>query len=66
MKSKWAKGLKSDQYNITELKSEIVTFEKEVKNNKNIITENDIEIKSLVSDIKNSIDKKEGFTFNNQ
>ena len=59
MKSKWAKGLKSDQYNITELNSEIVKLEEDIKNNKNTITENDIEIKSLVSDIKNSIDKKE-------
>ena len=47
MKSKWAKGLKSDQYNITDLKSEIVKLEEEVKNNKNTITENDIEIKGL-------------------
>ena len=59
MKSKWAKGLKSDQYNITELNSEIVKLEEDIKNNKNTITENDIEIKSLVSGINNSIEKKE-------
>ena len=59
MKSNWAKGLKSDQYNIIDLKTEIEGFEEEIKNNKNIITKNEIEIKSINSSIKNSIEKKE-------
>ena len=59
MKSNWAKGLKSDQYNIIDLKTEIAGFEEEIKNNKNIITKNEIEIKSTNSSIKNSIEKKE-------
>ena len=59
MKSKWAKGLKSDQHNITDLKTNINSLEEDIKNNKNTITENDIEIKSLALDIKVSVGKKE-------
>jgi DNA repair exonuclease SbcCD ATPase subunit len=59
MKSKWGKGLKSDQYNITDLNTEINNLKKEIKNNKNTIKKNDIEIKSLTSKIKTSTGKKE-------
>lgn len=59
MKSAWAKGLKSDQYNITDLKSEITELKEEIKTKENSILENEIEVKSLTSDIKSSIEKKE-------
>ena len=59
MKSSWAKGLKSDQYNITDLKTEIETLKESIKTNKDTIKENDIEIKSISADIKSSTDKKE-------
>lgn len=59
MKSSWAKGLKSDQYNITDLKTEIETLKESIKANKDTIKENDIEIKSISADIKSSTDKKE-------
>lgn len=59
MKSAWAKGLKSDLYNITDLKVEIENLEETIKEKENIIAENEIEIKSLVSSIKSATDKKE-------
>ena len=59
MKSKWSKGLKSNQYNITDLKLEIKKLKNETKENKDTIKENNIEIKGLVSEIKNATDKKE-------
>ena len=34
MKSNWAKGLKSDQYDIVDLKSEIQELEKTIEENK--------------------------------
>ena len=37
MKSNWAKGLKSDQYDIVDLKSEIQELEKTIEENKNTI-----------------------------
>ena len=59
MKSNWSKGLKSDQYNITDLKTEIESLEESIKINEKNIEENELEIKSLNSDIKTSIEKKE-------
>lgn len=59
MKSAWAKGLKSDLYNITDLKVEIESLEKEIKEKETTITENEIEVKSLSASIKSSIEKKE-------
>jgi DNA repair exonuclease SbcCD ATPase subunit len=59
MKSTWAKGLKSDQYNITDLNSEIKILKEDVKNKENSIIENEIEVKSLISIIKSSVEKKE-------
>ncbi len=59
MKSSWSKGLKSDQYNLTDLKIEIENLKESIKENKNTIKENNIDIKSLIADIKNSTDKKE-------
>lgn len=59
MKSAWAKGLKSDQYNITDLNSEIEKLKEDIENKENAIIENEIEVKSLNSDIKSSVEKKE-------
>ena len=59
MKSAWAKGLKSDQYNITELTLEIEELEKTIKEKENTIIENDIEVKALTSSIKSVTEKKE-------
>ena len=59
MKSDWSKGLKSDSYNITDLNIEIKDLEETIKKKENTIVENEIEIKSLVSTIKTSTDKKE-------
>jgi len=59
MKSTWAKGLKSDQYNITDLNLEIESLEKEIKEKETTITENEIEVKSISASIKSSIEKKE-------
>lgn len=59
MKSDWSKGLKSDSYNITDLNIEIKDLEETIKEKENTIVENEIEIKSLVSTIKTSTDKKE-------
>jgi len=59
MKSAWSKGLKSDSYNITDLNIEIKDLEETIKEKENTIVENEIEIKSLVSTIKTSTDKKE-------
>ena len=59
MKSAWSKGLKSDSYNITDLNIEIKDLEETIKKKENTIVENEIEIKSLVSTIKTSTDKKE-------
>lgn len=59
MKSGWSKGLKSDVYNIIDLKNEIETATSNIKNKKSTIKENNIEIKGLESDIKISTEKKE-------
>jgi len=60
MKSNWAKGLKSDQYDIVDLKSEIQELEKTIEENKNTIKENEEGILKIESDIKKSTKKKEG------
>ena len=49
MKSSWSKGLKSDQYNLTDLKIEIENLKESIKENKNTIKENNIDIKSFNS-----------------
>ena len=59
MKSGWSKGLKSDIYNLVDLKNEIETLTSDIKDKKSTIKENSIEIKVVESDIKISIDKKE-------
>lgn len=59
MKSGWAKGLKSDIYNVVNLKNEIDTLGLDVKYKKSTIKENNIKIKDIESDIKISTNKKE-------
>ena len=59
MKSGWAKGLKSDIYNMVELGSEIKILDNKIKEKQSTIKENIIEIKNLESDIKISTNKKE-------
>ena len=59
MKSAWAKGLKSDQYNITDLNSEIESLTEEIKTKEDSILENEIEVKALNTNIKSSVEKKE-------
>jgi len=59
MKSSWAKGLKSDMYNITELTSEIEDLKNSISEKEKTIIENEIDIKSLVSSIESSVEKKE-------
>lgn len=60
MKSNWSKGLKSGQYDIVDLKSEIQELEKTIEENKNTITINEEGISIIESDIKKSTKKKEG------
>jgi DNA repair exonuclease SbcCD ATPase subunit len=59
MKSSWAKGLKSDLYNITDLSNEIEDLKNNIQEKSKTILENEIEIKSLVSSIESSVEKKE-------
>jgi DNA repair exonuclease SbcCD ATPase subunit len=59
MKSSWAKGLKSDSYNITELKLEIEELEKTIEEKENTIVENELEVKSIKGSIKRAVTKKE-------
>ena len=59
MKSNWSKGLKSDQYNITDLNSEIGELKSLISENENSIKENELEIKSLELNIESSTVKKE-------
>jgi DNA repair exonuclease SbcCD ATPase subunit len=59
MKSSWAKNLKSDQYNITDLNSEIEGLTKNIEEKEKSIIDNEIDIKSLTSSIKSSTEKKE-------
>jgi DNA repair exonuclease SbcCD ATPase subunit len=59
MKSNWSKGLKSDQYNITDLNSEIGELKSLISENENSIKENELEIKSLELNIESSTAKKE-------
>ena len=59
MKSNWAKGLKSDQYNIVDLNSDIDSLTETIKQKENNVIENEIEIKSLTSSIKSATEKKE-------
>jgi DNA repair exonuclease SbcCD ATPase subunit len=59
MKSSWSKGLKSDQYNITDLTKEISDLEQTIIEKNNTIASNDVEIKSLSHGIKSATEKKE-------
>ena len=59
MKSSWAKNLKSDQYNIVDLQTEIDGLGVTITEKENSVIENEIEIKSLVANIKKSTEKKE-------
>ena len=59
MKSSWSKGLKSDQYNITDLSNEIEELGELIKDKDNTILNNEVEITLLEKDIKKSTEKKE-------
>ena len=59
MKSGWSKGLKSDIYNIVELKDGIDTLTKKIEKNLSDIKENNINIKEIDLGIKISTNKKE-------
>lgn len=59
MKSSWAKNLKSDQYNITDLTLEIENLKETIKEKENTIIDTTIEIKSLDVSIENVTNKKE-------
>ena len=59
MKSNWSKGLKSDQYNVVDLKSEIKDLQKTIEDNKKTIKDNKEDISKIESEIKKSIKKKE-------
>lgn len=59
MKSKWAKGLKSDQYNVSELKKEIKDLKNLIDTKETEIKDNDISIKNIDLNIKTATDKKE-------
>mgnify|MGYP003120883414 CR=1 FL=1 len=59
MKSNWSKGLKSDQYNILDLKSEIKKLKTTIEENHKTVTDNEKDILKINSDIKKSIQKKE-------
>ena len=59
MKSKWSKGLKSDQYNVVELKLEIDDLVKLIDTKETEIKDNDINIKNIDLNIKTATDKKE-------
>jgi DNA repair exonuclease SbcCD ATPase subunit len=59
MKSNWSKGLKSDQYNIVDLKFEIKNLQKTIEDNKKTIEDNKNLILGIDSEIKKSTIKKE-------
>jgi len=59
MKSNWSKNLKSDQYNVSDLKNEIDSLKTSIELNEDTIKNNDLDIKKLDIDIKASISKKE-------
>jgi DNA sulfur modification protein DndD len=59
MKSKWAKGLKSDQYNSEDLKSEIKEWETRIKDKNGEISDCDKNLKTIEKDLKKARDKKE-------
>lgn len=59
MKSNWSKGLKSDMYNITDLKNEIEQLNDSIELNKKEIEKNQKFIDELISKIKKAVDKKE-------
>ena len=59
LKNNWAKGLKSDLYNITDLKIEINKLEDENISNQTQIDDNKNEIEVINSKITKSIGKKE-------
>jgi DNA repair exonuclease SbcCD ATPase subunit len=59
MKSKWSKGLKSDQYNSTDLKSEIKEWKTRIEEKKVEISECESEINRLGGEIEIARQKKE-------
>jgi DNA repair exonuclease SbcCD ATPase subunit len=59
MKSKWSKGLKSDQYNSTDLKSEIKEWETRITDKDIEIVVCDKELITLETDLKLARQKKE-------
>jgi DNA repair exonuclease SbcCD ATPase subunit len=59
MKSKWAKGLKSDIYNITELETNIKSNEEQIQTNQESINKHNEEIETLKLDIEVATKKKE-------
>jgi len=61
MKSKWSKGLKTDQYNTTDLKTEIEEFNEEIEEKKTTIETNQDDIIVVTQKITDTTDIKEGF-----
>ena len=61
MKSKWSKGLKSDQYDTVTLTKEISEFESTITTEENNIKDNQTNIEVVSKSIKDSTEIKEGF-----
>lgn len=61
MKSNWAKGLKTDQYNTEDLKTEIEGFNEEIEINEETIETNSDNIIVVKQKITDTTDIKEGF-----
>jgi len=59
MKNSWAKGLKSDIYNITELSTEINELKETITSKNSKIEETEVEKGGILEKITNSISKKE-------
>lgn len=59
MKNLWSKNLKSDQYNITELKIDIDNLNKEIQEKEDQIETNTGDIENIDENIKKSTKKKE-------
>jgi DNA repair exonuclease SbcCD ATPase subunit len=61
MKSNWSKGLKTDQYNTEDLKTEIVGFEGEITIEETSIEENTDNLTVVIQKIIDTTELKEGF-----
>jgi DNA repair exonuclease SbcCD ATPase subunit len=59
MKSKWSKGLKSDQHNTEDLKSEIREWENRIKDKEKEVQESDKTLEGLSVELTKARDKKE-------